>query len=303
MRIGINGSALLQLRPSLEAIADHARQVAEDGFASYWLAQSGAIDALTALVFAAPRAPGIEFGTAVIPTYPRHPTALASQATTAQAAVGGRLTLGIGLSHESVIRGQLGLSFEKPVRHMREYLAILRPLLEQGKVSFRGETLTAETERALPEGKPPPVLVAALGPQMLRLTGREADGTILWVVGPRTIREHIVPTISAAAEGAGRPAPRVVAGLPVCVTDDPDAVRDVARRALAIYGQLPSYRAMLDREGAADPGDVAIIGSEDAVREGLGALADAGATDFAALEFARDDEERARTRALLRSLA
>jgi F420-dependent oxidoreductase-like protein len=302
MRIGINGSSLLMGTPSLEALAEHASEAAAAGFASYWLAQSGAIDALTALAFAAPRAPGMELGSAVIPTYPRHPTALAAQAITAQAATEGRLALGIGLSHRVVIEGRLGLSFEKPVRHMREYLAILRPLLEHGKVSFRGETLSAEFETALPQTPPPPVLVAALGPQMLRLAGREADGTILWVVGPRTIRDHIAPTISEAAERAGRPAPRVVAGLPVCVTDDEEGVRELARRALVAYSELPSYRAMLDREGVEHAADVGIIGSEAQVRDQLGAVAEAGATDFAALEFARNDEERGRTREVLRSL-
>jgi F420-dependent oxidoreductase-like protein len=272
MRIGINGSALLMQKPSLEALAEHASEAAAAGFASYWLAQGGAIDALTALAFAAPRAPGIELGTAVIPTYPRHPTALAAQAITVQAATGGRLTLGIGLSHRVVIEGQLGLSFEKPIRHMREYLSILRPLLEHGKVAHRGETLSAEVETVLPETPPPPVLVAALGPQMLRLTGREADGTILWVVGPRTIREHIVPTISAAAERVGRPLPRVVAGLPICVTDDEKGAREVARRALVAYSELPSYRAMLDREGVRDAADVAIIGSEAQARDQLAAV-------------------------------
>jgi F420-dependent oxidoreductase-like protein len=290
MRIGINGSALLMQKPSLEALAEHASEAAAAGFASYWLAQGGAIDALTALAFAAPRAPGIELGIAVIPTYPRHPTALAAQAITVQAATGGRLTLGIGLS------------FEKPVRHMREYLSILRPLLEHGKVAHRGETLSAEVETVLPETPPPPVLVAALGPQMLRLTGGEADGTILWVVGPRTIREHIVPTISAAAERVGRPLPRVVAGLPICVTDDEKGARELARRALVAYSELPSYRAMLDREGVRDAADVAIIGSEAQARDQLAAVAEAGATDFAALEFTRSDEERARTREVLRSL-
>lgn len=302
MRIGINGSGLLAQKPSLEALAEHASQAAAEGFASYWLAQGGAIDALVALTFVAPRAPGIELGTAVIPTYPRHPTALASQAITTQAATGGRLALGIGLSHRVVIEGQLGLSFEKPVRHMREYLAILQPLLKHGKVAHRGETLRSKLEMVLPETPPPPILIAALGPQMLRLAGRETDGTILWVVGPRTIREHIAPTISRAAEGAGRPRPRVVAGLPICVTKDEAGVRQLARRAFAIYGELPSYRAVLDREGARDAADVAIIGSEAQVKEQLSAIAEAGATDFAALEFTRTEDERVQTRELLRSL-
>jgi alkanesulfonate monooxygenase SsuD/methylene tetrahydromethanopterin reductase-like flavin-dependent oxidoreductase (luciferase family) len=146
------------------------------------------------------------------------------------------------------------------------------------------------------------VLIAALGPQMLRLAGSRTAGTILWVVGPRTIREHIAPRISEAAAKAGRGAPRVVAGLPICVTDDKERTHERLGRAFAIYGQLPSYRAMLDREGAEGAADVSVIGSEAEVRDHLAEIADAGATDFAALEFCKTDDERVRTRELLRSL-
>ena len=301
MRIGINGSGLLA-SPSVEAVVEHARQAAQDGFASYWLAQAGQVEALTLLALAAQEAPGIELGTAVVPTYPRHPSALACQAMTTQAASGGRLSLGIGLSHKVVIEGSFGLSFDKPIRHMREYLAILIPLLEEGKVSFEGETLTGRGELSIPETGPCPVLLAALGPQMLRLAGSRTAGTILWVVGPRTIREHIVPHVSEAAAKAGRAAPRVVAGLPVCVTDDPEGTRERMGRAFAVYGQLPSYRAMLDREGAESPSDVCVVGGEAEVRDHLAAIAGAGATDFAAVEFCKTDDERTRTRELLRSL-
>ena len=301
MNIGINGSALLA-RPSIEAIVAHARRAADEGFRSYWLAQGGPVDALTLIALAARQAPGIEFGTAVVPTYPRHPSALACQAMTVQAATGGRLVLGIGLSHKTVIEDAYGMSFDKPIRHMREYLSILIPLIEEGKVSFTGETLTGRGELSIPETGPCPVLVAALGPQMLRLAGSRAAGTILWMVGPRTIREHIAPRISEAAAKAGRGSPRVVASLPVCVTDDKQRTRERLGRAFAIYGQLPSYRAMLDREGAESPPDVSVIGSEAEVRERLADIADAGASDFAALEFCKTDDERVRTRELLRSL-
>jgi F420-dependent oxidoreductase-like protein len=301
VRIGINGSGLLGRSP-IEAIVEHARQAAQDGFASYWIAQGGPVDALTLIALAAQRAPCIELGTAVVPTYPRHPSALASQAMTTQAATGGRLSLGIGLSHKPAIEGAYGMSFDKPIRHMREYLSILVPLIEQGKVSFAGETLTGRRELSIHEADPCPVLVAALGPQMLRLAGSRTAGTILWVVGPRTIREHIVPRISEAAEKAGRGAPRVIAGLPICVTDQPERTRERMGRAFAIYAQLPSYRAMLDREGVESPSDVAVIGGEAEVRDHLASIADAGATDFAALEFCKTDDETRRTRELLRSL-
>lgn len=301
MQIGINGSGLLA-RPSIEASVAHARQAAEEGFRSYWLAQGGPVDALTLISLAAQQAPSIEFGTAVVPTYPRHPSALACQAMTVQAAIGGRLVLGIGLSHKPVIEDAYGMSFDKPIRHMREYLSILIPLIEEGKVSFAGETLVARGELSIPETDPCPVLVAALGPQMLRLAGSRTAGTILWVVGPRTIREHIVPRISDAAAKAGRGAPRVVAGLPICVTDERERTLERIGRAFAIYGQLPSYRAMLDLEGAEGPPDVSVVGSEAYVRDRLGEIEEAGATDFAALEFCKTDDERERTRELLRSL-
>ena len=303
MRIAINGSGTLA-RPSLERIVAHATQAADDGFAGYWLAQTGAVDALVALTIVGREAQGIELGTAVVPTWFRHPFALGAEALTTQAAVGGRLRLGIGLSHKPVTEDRFDIPFVRPVRHMREYLAVLNPLLTTGKVSAKGEVWSGELEVAPLEGaSPPQVLVAALGPQMLRLTGREADGTILWMVGPRTIASHIAPTIGEAAERAGRPAPRIVASLPVCVTDDADGVRQRAATVFAGYGVLPSYRAMLDREGAPGPQDAAVIGDERTVRDHLEAIAEAGATDFAAVEFVRGDEERDRTRALLKSLA
>jgi len=298
MQIGINGSHLLP-EPRLEAIEAHAKRAAEQGFPTYWLAQVGACDTLTLLAALALRVEGIDFGTAVVPTYPRHPAMMASQALTTQAISGNRLHLGIGLSHQVVIEGMFGLSFDKPIRHMREYLSILVPLIEEGKVSFQGETLSANQSFRFPGATPPPVLIAALGPQMLRLAGARTAGTSLWMVGEKTVAAHIAPRIREAAEEAGRPAPRIVAGLPIGVTDDAAASRERAGRAFAMYGQLPSYRAMLDREGVSDPSEVALLGSESYVEDRLAALAEAGATEFVAAEFARDPGEAERARALL----
>jgi len=195
-----------------------------------------------------------------------------------------------------------GYSFERPARHMREYLAVLLPLLREGKVSFTGETVKAEGALTLPGVMPPPVLLAALGPRMLRLAGGLADGTITWMVGPATLASHIVPTIRAAAVDAGRPPPRVAVGLPICVTDDIAAARERAARIFSIYNTLPSYRAMLDRQGAEGPQDIAVVGDEDAVNAALDSVADAGGTDLVANEFG-SGEERQRTRALLRRRA
>jgi 5,10-methylenetetrahydromethanopterin reductase len=154
---------------------------------------------------------------------------------------------------------------------------------------------------SVPRSGDVPVLLAALGPQMLKLAGQRTAGTILWMTGPATVRDYIVPTINAAAQQAARPAPRVVCILPVCVTDDPDGARARAAKVFEIYGQLPSYRAMLDREGAQGPADVAIVGSEDEVTAQIAALADAGVTDFVAGEFGAGDDRR-RTRTLLKTL-
>ena len=283
-------------------LADQLRRAADDGFASAWMSQIFGLDALTSLAVAGSQVPGIELGTAVVPTYPRHPAVLAQQALTAALAVGAdRLTLGIGLSHKIVIEDMYGYSFDRPARHMREYLSVLLPLLDGSPVSVDGSTLSAHIGLSAPRAGRVPVLLAAMAPRMLDLAGEQTDGTVLWMTGPATVRDYVVPAISAAARAAGRPTPRVVCALPVCVTSDPAAARASAAEQFAIYGQLPSYRAMLDREGAAGPGDVAIVGDEDAVAAQVLTLADAGVTDFVANEFAHG-QERERTRSLLKAL-
>jgi len=287
---------------ALGALADQLRVAAEDGFASAWMSQIFGLDALTALAAAGREVPGIELGTAVVPTYPRHPAMLAQQALTANLAVGGRLALGIGLSHQIVIESMYGYSFDKPARHMREYLEVLLPLVAGDPANFDGATVHAHIGLSLPRSpRKLPVLLAALAPRMLRLAGERADGTVLWMTGPATVRDYVMPSITAAAAGVGRPTPRVVCALPVCVTDDPLQARADADKAFAIYGQLPSYRAMLDREGAAGPGGVVIAGDEDAVGAQIRSLAEAGVTDFVAAEYARGPAGP-RTRMLLRSL-
>ena len=300
MRIGVSlrdpsgPSPMTVLREELQRAAD-------DRFASAWMSNIFGVDALTALAVAGNGVPGIEVGTAVVPTFPRHPAALAQQARTVAAAVDGRLVLGIGLSHKIVIEDMFGYDFGRPVLHMREYLAVLLPLLDKQPVSFSGATVRANIGLTTPSPGRVPVVVAALGAQMLRLAGEQTDGTILWMTGPATVRDHIVPVITAAAENAGRPSPRVVCILPVCVTDDRDRARERASRVFAIYGDLPSYRAMLDREGAAGPADVAIVGDEDTVAAQIASLAEAGVTDFVAGEYTTG-AEGARTRAFLRTL-
>lgn len=300
MRIGValqdpsGPGAMTKLRDELQRAAD-------DGFASAWLSNIFGVDALTALAVAGSQVAGIEVGTAVMPTYPRHPAALAQQARTAAAAVQGGLVLGIGLSHRIVIEDMFGYDFSRPILHMREYLAVLLPLLDRQQVSFSGETVRANIGLTTPSPGRVPVVLAALGAQMLRVAGELTDGTVLWMTGPATVRDHIVPLIRQAATGAGRPSPRIVCILPVCVTSDPAGARERAARVFAIYGDLPSYRAMLDREGAAGPADVAIVGDEDTVAAQIRTLAVAGVTDFVAGEYT-GGADGARTRALLRTL-
>ncbi len=285
------------------ALVDELVRAEELGLHSAWLVNIRSYDALTVLALAGQRTRRIELGTNVVPTYPRHPAALAQQALTTQAATGGRLLLGLGLSHRVTMEQALGFDWSRPVRHMREYLSALRPLLAQEATSFAGEEFRiAGYQLTVPDATPPPILVAALGPQMLRLAGRLADGTAIWMGGPRYLAEHAVPTITAAAQEAGRPAPRILASLPVCVTDRAGAVRERAAEVYARYGQLPSYRAILDREGGVGPADVALIGDEEEVSRGLRALTEAGATDFAASVFAPQGEDPGRTYALLSGL-
>ena len=286
---------------AIRRLHEQVAQAAQDGFSSAWLSNIFGFDALTALAVTGHGVDGIELGTAVVPTYPRHPAALAQQALTASAALGGRLVLGIGLSHKIVIEDMYGYDYGQPLRHMREYLAVLLPLLNRQQADVTGTTVSAHIGLSTPGAGPVPVLLAALGEQMLRLAGEQAGGTILWMTGPATVRDHIVPVITAAASAAGRPAPRVVCNQPVCVTDDPDSARERAGRLFQGYGQLPSYRAKLDREGAAGAADLAIVGDEAVVGSQIRELAGIGVTDFVAGEYARG-EDAARTRALLRSL-
>ncbi len=287
MRIGV----MLDTERPLDLVIEEVVRLHDAGIETAWASQIFALDALTVLAVAGREVPGIGFGTAVVPTYPRHPVMLAGQALTVQAATGGRLTLGVGLSHQLVIENVFGQSFDRPARHMREYLSILMPLLHGEQANFAGETLSASTFGPLHIDAPhPPVLVAALGPTMLAIAGRMASGTVTYLTGPDTIESHIIPTIRQAAVEAGRPEPVVVASLPVCVTGDAAAAQSAAADQWAMYGSLPSYRAMLDREGADSPADVAIVGPAADVKARVRRLADIGCAEFCAAPFGSREE-------------
>jgi F420-dependent oxidoreductase-like protein len=253
------------------------------GYSSLWLPQSTGFDALTVLALVGRETRGIELGTSVVPTYPRHPVALAAQALTVNAATGSRLVLGIGLSHRVTIEHTYGLSYDRPARHMREYLDALVPLLRDGVADVDGQTISAHAQVTMPDVHAPTLLLAALQPRMLALAGGVADGTITWCTGPVTLERQVVPLLRAAAHDAGRPAPRVVVALPTIVTDDEAHGHAAAGEQLAGYGDLPVYRAVLDAEGVDGPADVSVVGDEGAVTAHLERLRSVGATDFVAI--------------------
>lgn len=279
------------------------RDAADSGLSAVWAGHHYAWDPLTALAVAGREAPRIEVGTAIVPTFPVHPRALASQALTAAAALGPRrLTLGVGVSHKLIIEGQFGLAFDRPARHMREYLTVLGSLLRGEGADYRGETLANAGPVETPGAEAPSLLVAALGPAMLRIAGEFADGTVTTWTGPKGLDTHIVPTLRAAAHAAGRREPRIVAGVFAAVTDDPDGVRQRFASAFAIAGELPSYRAVLEREGASAPGDLLVTGDEKEVERDLRRHLDAGATELAVSVFGTEEEHR-RTMDLMRALS
>ncbi len=300
MKIG----TLLDVEAPVERAIGEAGRASGDGFASAWAVQIFGHDALTLLALVGSAVPRLELGTGVVPVYTRHPQALAQQALSTQQALDGRLTLGIGLSHQLVVEGLWGMSYEHGARYMREYLSALMPMLAGQTVSFEGTMLKAVLPAPLSIAvpSPPSVLVAALGPVMLKTAGELADGTITWMTGVRTIGNHISPRIVGAAESAGRPRPRIVVCLPVTVTAARDQALESIDRTFALYPSLPSYRAMLDREGADKPSDVALVGSEEDVAAGVDRLRQAGATEFVA-SVVGTPEEMARTRRLVVSLA
>ncbi len=296
--------SMINVDHSLPDTVDELRRLAEAGFDHAWALQIFGPDALTLLATVGAMVPGIGLGTGVVPIYPRHPMMLAQQALTVQWATDNRLILGVGLSHQLVVENVWGLSYDKPAGYMREYLASLMPLLRGEKVDMVGERVTtrAFTPLELRGAAPPPVLVAALGETMLKLAGRVTDGTVTWMTGIQTIASHISPVIRAAAEKEGRPAPRIVVALPVSVTADIEGSRERVNEEFRIYPNLPSYKAMLDKEGASSAADVALLGDEEAVAASIEKLAEVGATDFVA-SVVGTREERARTYSLLSELA
>ena len=304
MKIGIYGGNVRRGKP-LSSLVDEIVEKEEQGFASYWTPQVGTFDALTMLALAGPETSRIELGTAVVPSYPRHPSVLAQQAATVNALCGGRLVLGVGPSHAPGIEA-LGLAYDRPALHTREYVSVLKALGSEGRVDFQGKMYRVRTGFACPDASPLTVVVSALAPLMLKAAGEVADGTVTWMVGRNTIAGQTAPRIVKAAADAGRAPPRVVVGLPVCVHDDKAQATARAVQIFQGYGQLPNYRRQLDAEGLSQAGEIAVVGNEDEVSAELGAYFDAGATEVIASIYPAGDDSRgsfARTTALLQSLA
>ena len=302
MRIGLMyGLTVNPKEDSVDTAVAFAKRVEASGFSTLWVPHIFSWDAINLLGMVGRETERIELGTAVVPTYPRHPMALAQQALTTAAACGGRFTLGIGLSHQPVIESMYGYSYAQPARHMKEYLEVLTPLLRGEPVQWKGEVYQTQGSLSVPTAPAVPLVVAALGKLMLGHAGRMADGTITWMTGVKTLGNHIAPTIRAAAEKAGRDAPRVIAGLPIALTNDVAGATEVMGKVWEMYGGLASYRAMLDREGVTNPAEIALVGDEKALRARIAQLRDAGVTDFDAAITPVDKDSVERTLAFLAS--
>lgn len=298
VRVGLAGGTQLS---SIDAVRADAIWAAEAGFDSYWVSHVVGVDPLVALAVVANDVPEIELGTSVVPTVGRHPIALAQLARTTQQACGGRFTLGVGPSHQIVAEAMYGETWERPFARTSEYLNALVPLCAGEPCAVNGAQVTAHTTLDIPTA-PVPVILAALGPRMLELAGRMTDGTHVGQTGPRTIASHTAPLLRAAAADAGRPDPRIIALVNVCVTEDPVGVRAAAAAGAASYAVLPSYRAMLDREGIEDPTDLILAGSIEEISDGLAAYVEAGATDLRLGVLAPETHLAAATRDALAEL-
>lgn len=285
MRIGVMiGPERGRYATKVDRLRADGRWAEEAGFASVWIPQiPDDFDALTAVALVGAQTSRVEIGTAVVPIQPRHPIALAQQALSTQAVCGGRLSLGLGVSHHWVVEDMLGLPYEKPVATMRDYLDVLDAALRgPGTVDVENAHFRVHNPLDITDVAPTPVLLAALGPVMLRLAGERTDGTILWMADEKAIASHVAPTITRAAEAAGRPAPRVVAGIPVCLCGDDEVDVAVARtnRILAEADVSPNYQRLLDHGDAQTVGDILAAGTESTIEKRFRAFADAGVTDL-----------------------
>lgn len=307
MTIGVSLNTTTGVANYVDAVVEQARAAAAAGIRSAWVGQRLDYDAATLATVLGRELPGLHVGTSAIPVFGRHPVLVSSQAQTAQAATHGHFHLGLALGARFIVEKTFGLPFERPVALLREFLTSLRALLDTGTADFHGDRLTVAPilPVTVPGAQPTvPVLVAAMGPKALRVTGELADGTLPYLASPRVLGEHIVPAIAQAAEEAGRPAPRIVAFVAGTVTANAGDVREKALRDMAFYDQIPSYQRVVSLAGARHAGELAVIGDESAIAAAVRSYFDAGATEVV---FTQTDlggpEDQARTFEVLGGLA
>lgn len=286
--------------PELKGLIERGKQAENLGLDTAWIAHIG-LDAMTASTALGTATDSIEIGTAVVPIPTRHPVAIAQQAASTQLACEGRFTLGIGLAHKFIVEGLWGLSYDKPAEQMRTCLEIIAPALRGEKVTLQNERYSVN-QIALAEGSETSVLIAALGPMMLKLAGQMSGGTITWATGLKTLENHIVPTINDSAADAGQDAPRVVAGFPVVLTGNKERAREISAEIFAVYARIPSYRAMLDREGVDGIGELALVGDETELADEISRLESVGVTDLLVFPLETEAGESQRTVEFLGSL-
>jgi len=286
MKLGVSLSTFAAA-PETGNVVDQAvalaGEAAKFGLGAIWFGQMSSYDAIGLAAIVGREVPGITVGPSVVPMYPRHPEILVAAAKTAQAATGGRFQLGIGLGAGRLQERAYGLPYPPPIKYLREYLTALRPLLAGADTEFEGDLVVSRPimSTAVPGAEPEiPIIVAAMGPQALRVSGRLADGIFPYLAGPRALAEHIVPVLTAAAAEAGRPAPRVVAAIPVVVTDKVEQVRAAAIERMAFYESVPSYRKVLDLEGVQRAAELFVAGDEETVAKEIRRYVDAGATEI-----------------------
>ena len=308
MRIGLMiGPERGRYRHKVAQLVADAEAAEEGGFTSIWVPQvPGDFDAMTAITLMGQATERVELGTAVLPIQTRHPVAMAQEALSNQAVCEGRFTLGLGASHHWVIEDMLGLSYERPAHQMRNYLEVLNAALRgPGAVDIENAGYRVHSPMDVTDWSPNPVLLAALAPRMLRLAGEHASGTILWMADERAVAEHVLPRITKAATEAGRPAPRIVAGIPValCRNDEVDGARAWVKRVLGQAEFSPNYQRLLARGDAIDVGDILAAGDESVVVDRLRAFRDAGATDLAVRVLPLGSDREARIESRNRTLA
>lgn len=290
----------------VDTLIQKTREAADAGVTSAWFSQLFDHDAITAAAIVGREVPDIEIGSGVVPLWPRHPLTIASQAQTAQAATGGRFTLGIGLGAQAMMEPAFGPGWERPIRRLRESLIVLRQVFDGQQPDFAGEVITAKPimPAVVPGGSGVPVVVAAVGSQALGVVGELADAAMPFLAGPRALAEHIIPDVAKGAAAAGRPMPRIIAAVPAVVTDEVEKVQEIANKGFWYYPDLPSYRRLFAAEGVSHPAAVALIGDEDVVAAGIQRYFDAGADAVVLSQSAIHSEaERQRTWKLAGQLA